>query len=51
LVKEQFTIRLPKGCAEWLGKKVKSRVYATSSHAIEVLILNEMRKEGIIKDE
>lgn len=47
----QFTLTLPKRCVEWLDKKVKSRVYATRNHGIELLILGEMKKEGLVRDE
>jgi Arc/MetJ-type ribon-helix-helix transcriptional regulator len=49
--KPQFTIRLPKECADWLEKKVRTRVFANPSHGVEVCIRNEMKKEGLIKDE
>lgn len=47
----QFTVTLPKACVEWLDKKVKSRVYATRNHVVELLILSEMKKEGLAKDD
>jgi hypothetical protein len=30
---------------------VKNRIYDTNSHAVEVLIRNEMKKEGLVTDE
>jgi hypothetical protein len=47
----QFTVTLPRQSAEWLDKKVKSRVYATRNHGIELLILGEMKNEGAVKNE
>lgn len=47
----QFTATLPKRCVEWLDRKVKSRVYATRNHGIELLILGEMKEEGLVADE
>ena len=45
VVRERVSITLPKECVEWLDGKVESRVYANRSHAIEVLILEAMKKE------
>jgi hypothetical protein len=47
----QFTVTLPRQSVEWLDKKVKSRVYATRNHGIELLILGQMKNEGSVKDE
>jgi len=44
MVKERVSITLPKFCVEWLDKKVEDRIYATRSHAIEVLIIKEMKE-------
>ena len=43
--RKQVCITLPKNCVEWLDKQVESRIYYSRSHAMEVLILKEM-KEG-----
>jgi Arc/MetJ-type ribon-helix-helix transcriptional regulator len=40
-----ISVTLPKEVVEWLDKKVESRVYANRSHAIEVIILDAMKRE------
>jgi len=45
LVRERVSITLPKELVEWIDKKVKERVFHNRSHAIEVLILEAMKKE------
>lgn len=45
MVRERVSLTLPKECLEWVDKRVKSRIYANRSHAIEVLILEAMKKE------
>ena len=45
LVRVPISVTLPKECIEWLDKKVKTRIYANRSHAIEVLILEAMKRE------
>jgi len=45
MVRERVSITLPKECVEWLDKKVESRIYANRSHAIEVLILEAIKRE------
>lgn len=45
LVRERVSLTLPKGCVEWIDRKVESRVYANRSHALEVLILEAMKQE------
>lgn len=49
--KPTICVTVEKEYKEWLEKKVKNKVYGSNSHAIEVLIRNEMKKEGLIKDE
>lgn len=44
LPRERISITLPKECVEWIEKKVESRTYANRSHAIEVLILEAIKK-------
>ena len=44
MVRERVSLTLPKKCLEWVDKKVETRVYANRSHAIEVLILEAMKK-------
>ena len=45
LVRERVSITLPKECVEWLDRQVEARKYFSRSHAIEVLILEAMKKE------
>jgi metal-responsive CopG/Arc/MetJ family transcriptional regulator len=45
MVRERVSITLPKEVLEWIDKKIESRIYANRSHAIEVLILEAMKKE------
>lgn len=45
MVRVPTSITLPKECIEWLDQKVESRIYANRSHAIEVLILDAMKRE------
>ena len=45
MVRERLSITLPKECVDWVDEKVKTRIYASRSHAIEVLILKEMQKK------
>jgi Arc/MetJ-type ribon-helix-helix transcriptional regulator len=44
-----ISVTLPKEQVDWLDKKVENRTYASRSHAIEVLILDAMKKEKAIK--
>jgi Arc/MetJ-type ribon-helix-helix transcriptional regulator len=43
--RERVSITLPMECVEWVDEKIESRVYANRSHAIEVLILEAMKRE------
>jgi len=43
--RERISITLPKECVEWLDNKVKKRIFASRSHAIEVIILKAMQNE------
>ncbi len=45
VVRERVSLTLPKECVAWLDRKVKERTYANASHAVEVLILEAMKKE------
>jgi metal-responsive CopG/Arc/MetJ family transcriptional regulator len=45
MVRERVSITLPKELLEWIDKKIQERIYANRSHAIEVLILEAMKKE------
>jgi metal-responsive CopG/Arc/MetJ family transcriptional regulator len=40
----RVSITLPKDIIEWIDHKVEERTYHNRSHAIEVLVRNEMRK-------
>jgi Arc/MetJ-type ribon-helix-helix transcriptional regulator len=42
-VRQAISITLPKEWVEWLDNQVESRIYHNRSHAIEVLILKEMK--------
>ena len=42
--RERVSLTLPKECIEWVDKQVETRTYHNRSHAIEVLILKEMKK-------
>ena len=45
MVRERVSITLPKELLEWIDKKIQERIYANRSHAIEVLILEAMKRE------
>jgi len=51
MAKDQICVTLPKEYKEWLEKKVRNEAYGSISHGICFLIRNEMKKEGLIKDE
>ena len=42
--RERVSITLPKECVEWIDERVESRTYANRSHAIEVLVLEAMKR-------
>ncbi len=44
--RERVSITLPQECLEWIDDKVKSRIYSNRSHAMEVLILEAMKRRG-----
>lgn len=44
-VRVPISVTLPKECVTWLDEKVKTRVYANRSHALEVLVLEAMKNE------
>jgi len=44
--RERISITLPKESLTWIDKKIKSRIYANRSHAIEVLILEAVKREA-----
>lgn len=41
----RLSITLPKECLDWVNEKVESRVYGNISHAVEVLVLEAMKRE------
>ena len=43
VVRQRISVTLPKECVEWLDQQVKARRYYNRSHAIEGLILEEMK--------
>jgi len=43
--RQAISVTLPKECIDWVDEKVKTRIYASRSHGIEVLILKEMQKK------
>ena len=45
MVRERLSITLPKECAEWIDEKRESRIWVNISHAIEVVILEAMKRE------
>jgi Arc/MetJ-type ribon-helix-helix transcriptional regulator len=51
MAKKQYTVRLPKECEDWLEKKIRNRTYKDATHGIEVCIREQMKKEGLVKDE
>lgn len=44
MARHRISVTLPKPCLDWLDGKVEDRTYANRSHAIEVLILEKMKK-------
>ena len=42
--RERVSITLPEECVEWIDEKVRSRTYANRSHAIEVIVLEAMKR-------
>lgn len=45
MTRQAISITLPKECINWVDEKVRTRIYASRSHGIEVLILKEMQKK------
>jgi Ribbon-helix-helix protein, copG family. len=45
VIRERLSITLPKECVEWIDNEVEARKYFSRSHAIEVLILDAMKRE------
>jgi Arc/MetJ-type ribon-helix-helix transcriptional regulator len=51
MTKPHICITLEKEYLDWLEKKVRNKVFASSSHGVEFLIRKEMKNEGLVKDE
>jgi Arc/MetJ-type ribon-helix-helix transcriptional regulator len=51
MTKEHITVSLPPEYIVWLEKKVRNQDYGSISHGVAVLIRDEMKKEGVVKDE
>ena len=45
VVRERVSITLPKDVLEWLDRQVEARTYHNRSHAIEAIILREMKQK------
>jgi Arc/MetJ-type ribon-helix-helix transcriptional regulator len=43
MVRTRISITLPQECVDWMDKQVEDRKFFSRSHAIEVLILKEMK--------
>jgi len=43
MARTRISITLPQECVDWMDTQVDARKYFSRSHAIEVLILNEMK--------
>ena len=46
MAKVRISVTLPKEIVEWIDRKVRERVYANRSHAIEVIVLEKIRRES-----
>ena len=42
--RERVSLTLPQECVDWIDDKIKSRTYATRSHALEVIVLEGMKR-------
>jgi len=42
--RERVSLTLPKECLDWIDAKVESRTYSNRSHAMEVLVLDAMKR-------
>jgi len=42
--RERVSITLPRECVKWIDEKIGSRIYANRSHAVEVLVLEAMKR-------
>jgi len=43
--KVRISVTLPKELVDWIDEQVRKRIYASRSHAIEVLILENMKSK------
>lgn len=46
MARERISITLPKECVKFVDEKIERRIYASRSHAIEVLILEAMKRKS-----
>jgi metal-responsive CopG/Arc/MetJ family transcriptional regulator len=44
LAKVRISISIPKEALDWIDSMVEKRIYANRSHAIEVLVIERMRR-------
>ena len=51
VVRQRISVTLPKECVDWLDGQVKARRYYNRSHAIEGLILEEMKGKKSVNHE
>ncbi len=49
-MKDRITITIDKELLSWVDKKIKEKVFANRSHAIEFLINQEKTKSNIKKE-
>lgn len=42
--RKRLSFTLPQDCLEWVDKKIESRTYANRSHAIEVIVLEALKR-------
>lgn len=40
----RVSITLPQECVDWIDDKIESRTYANRSHALEVLVLEAIKR-------
>jgi len=45
LVRKPISVTLPPEVVDWIDKQVEARIYHNRSHAVEVIILKEMKGE------
>ena len=45
MVRERVSVTLPRSCIEWIDKQVEARAYHNRSHAVEVSIIEKVKRE------